>query len=316
MKEKLGLKMILPIAALAIAILIDKLVPDKLAVYSTKYWVPFLIIAVVLFIILIIISIKYSKLAKALKHKAPLYAAAVLILSLWEIATAKTRFLPMPYFPAPGQVIDVLATDWRTLGLSALYSLRMLFIGYFIGAAAGLVTGTMIGWNKKLNYWLSPLQKVIGPIPATAWIPIAMTVFPTSFTASLFILALAVWFPVTVMTSSGIANVRKSYFEVAQTLGADKFYLIFRVALPAALPNIFIGLFMGLGTSFVTLIVAEMLGVKAGLGWYINWAQGWAEYKKVYASLVVMAVLFSTIISLLFKLRDRILIWQRGLIKW
>jgi NitT/TauT family transport system permease protein len=143
-----------------------------------------------------------------------------------------------------------------------------------------------------------------------------MVAFPTSFLASTFLIVLAVWFPVTVMTSSGIANVRNTFFEVAKTLGASQKYLIFKVAIPAATPMIFIGLFMGMGASFLTLIVAEMLGVKAGLGWYINWAQGWAEYSKVYASLIVIALIFSSIITSLFKIKDRLLIWQKGLIKW
>ncbi len=206
--------------------------------------------------------------------------------------------------------------DWQLLAVSTFYSLRLLFTGYFIGILLGFITGVSIGWNKRCNYWIMPVLKVIGPIPATAWIPIAMSVFPTSFLASVFLIVLAVWFPVTVMTSSGIANVRNAFFEVARTLGANQRYLIFRVAIPAAFPMIFIGLFMGLGASFLTLIVSEMLGVKAGLGWYINWAQGWAEYSKVYATLIVIAVIFSSLITLLFKFKDRVLIWQRGLIKW
>ena len=109
---------------------------------------------------------------------------------------------------------------------------------------------------------------------------------------------------------------RLAKWDVARTLGAGPRYLIFRVAIPAAMPSIFIGLFMGLGTSFLTLIVAETVGVKAGLGWYISWAQGWAEYGKVYAALVIMAVFFSSIMTLLFKVRDRILVWQKGTIKW
>jgi NitT/TauT family transport system permease protein len=68
--------------------------------------------------------------------------------------------------------------------------------------------------------------------------------------------------------------------------------------------------------SFITLVVGELLGVKAGLGWYIQWAQGWAEYAKVYAALLVMSVIFSGIITLMFRARDKVLVWQRGLIKW
>ena len=92
----------------------------------------------------------------------------------------------------------------------------------------------------------------------------------------------------------------------------DRGYLIFRVAIPAAMPNIFIGLFMGLGASFLTLVVAETVGVKSGLGWYVSWAQGWAEYGKVFAALVIMAAFFSTIMTVLFKVRDRVLVWQKG----
>jgi NitT/TauT family transport system permease protein len=58
------------------------------------------------------------------------------------------------------------------------------------------------------------------------------------------------------------------------------------------------------------------VGVKSGLGWYLSWAQGWAEYGKVYAALVIMAAFFSTIMTTLFMARDRVLVWQKGVIKW
>jgi NitT/TauT family transport system permease protein len=199
---------------------------------------------------------------------------------------------------------------------STWHSLLLLISGYVLGAVLGCVTGVCIGWFKQARYWGMPLLKVIGPIPATAWIPLAMVVSPKPIFSAVGLIALAVWFPVTMLTMSGVANTRASYLDVARTLGAGQKYLIFRVAIPAAMPNIFIGLFMGLGTSFLTLIVAETVGVKSGLGWYVSWAQGWAEYGKVYAALVVMAAFFSTIMTLLFKLRDRVLVWQKGVIKW
>ena len=161
-----------------------------------------------------------------------------------------------------------------------------------------------------------PLLKVVGPIPATAWIPLALVLSPSAVLSSAALIALAVWFPVTMLTASGISNTRASYLDVARTLGAGPRYLIFRVAIPAALPNIFIGLFMGLGASFLTLVVAESVGVKSGLGWYVSWAQGWAEYGTVFTALIIMAAFFSTIMTVLFKLRDRVLVWQKGVIKW
>ena len=306
----------LPLLVLIIDLIVHIVLPNKQSFTTTRAY-PFLLEALIaIYAVLLILSYKFKAVTKKINEIAPLLIVAFLAVEIWDIVTLKLKLLPLPYFPGPDRVLSVFATDWQLLGISVLYSLRLLLTGYITGSSLGLATGILIGWNKKWNYWVGPLLKIIGPIPATAWIPIAMVVFPTSFWASVFLITLAVWFPVTVMTSSGIGNVRNAFFEVARTLGGDEKYLIFKVAVPAAFPMIFIGLFMGLGASFLTLIVAEMLGVKAGIGWYINWAQGWAEYSKVYASLIVIAVIFSSLITLLFKLKDRVLIWQRGLIKW
>ena len=134
--------------------------------------------------------------------------------------------------------------------------------------------------------------------------------------ASAFLIALAVWFPTTVLTSSGIANIKQSYFEAAATLGAKPLYAVFKVGVPAAMPHMFIGLFNGTCSSFITLVTAEMLGAKYGLGWYVNWQKDMMAYANVYAGLIVMSLICYCIITLLFKLRDRVLVWQKGVIKW
>src|SRR5262249_25689424 len=144
---------------------------------------------------------------------------------------------------------------------SAYESLLRLAAGYFAGVALGLTFGVLMGWFRGVRYWGVPVMRVLGPIPATALVPTAMVLFPNSFLAGAALIALAVWFPVTMLPLSGIMNVPASYFDVARTLGAGRGYLIFRVALPAALPSIFIGIFMGLLAAFLVLPVAETVGV-------------------------------------------------------
>jgi NitT/TauT family transport system permease protein len=246
----------------------------------------------------------------------PIFTAAIVILCIWDVVTLGLRILPLPYFPGPSAVLRSLINDRGLLVDSTWHSLVLLLSGYSLGVIAGLISGVCIGWSAPVKYWGMPILKVVGPIPATAWIPLTMVLSPSGVVSSAALIALAVWFPVTMLTASGISNTRTSYLDVARTLGAGPGYLIFRVAIPAAIPNIFIGLFMGLGASFLTLVVAESVGVRSGLGWYVSWAQGWAEYGKVFAALIIMAAFFSTIMTLLFKFRDRVLVWQKGVIKW
>jgi len=194
--------------------------------------------------------------------------------------------------------------------------LLLLAKGYLVGAIAGFVLGVGVGWSTRVGYWVHPILRFVGPLPATAWLPLAFFVFPSSASASTFLIALATGFPVTVLTWSGVASVNSAYYDIARTLGASQRFLVLKVAVPAAMPHVFVGLFMGLGNSFAVLVVAEMLGVKSGLGWYLQWAQGWAAYANMYAALIVTAIICSTLITVLFKLRDHLLSWQKGLVKW
>src|SRR4051812_31658699 len=267
-------------------------------------------------LLLAIAQLWLPALRRRMRQAGPIFAAALLALCAWEFITTGFRLLPLPYFPGPAGVFQSLIDDRALLFDSTWHSLVLLLGGYALGVIAGLISGICIGWSTPVRYWGMPVLKIVGPIPATAWIPLAMVVSPSAVFSAASLIALAVWFPVTMLTASGISNTRASYLDVARTLGARRRYLIFRVAIPAALPSIFIGLFMGLGASFLTLVVAETVGVKSGLGWYVSWAQGWAEYGKVFAALVIMAAFFSTIMTVLFKVRDRVLVWQKGVIKW
>ena len=282
---------------------------------TRSYWI-LLDSVLAVFIGLSAIQRGWAGLRRWMRDMCPIVGAAIVCLTLWELVTSGFRWLPLPYFPSPAGILQSLIGDRALLFDSTWHSLVLLLGGYTLGVAVALITGVCIGWYARARYWGMPVLKVIGPIPATAWIPLAMVLSPSQELSAVGLIALSVWFPVTMLTVSGIANTRASYLDVARTLGAGQAYLIFRVAVPAAMPSIFIGLFMGLGTSFLTLVVAETVGVKSGLGWYLGWAQGWAEYGKVYAALIIMAAFFSTIITVLFRMRDRVLVWQKGVIKW
>jgi NitT/TauT family transport system permease protein len=253
---------------------------------------------------------------RRLQRLAPWLLALAFFFGAWEVITAKLGLLPLPFFPPPQAIVEALIEDWEQLVAGIFASCRLLATGYFLGAVVRFVTGVAIGWSRRASYWIHPMLRVIGPLPATAWLPLAFFVFPSSFSASIFLIALATGFPVTVLTWSGVAGVNSTYYDVARTLGANQRFLVLKVAIPAAMPHVFVGLFMGLGNSFAVLVVAEMLGVKAGLGWYLQLAQGWAAYANMYAALLIMALLCSGLITLLFRLRDRLLSWQRGLVRW
>ena len=309
---------VFPILGVITALAVHNLIPNSSLhpAAKTSYYNRLLLILLGLAGIFFILSFFVKKIRTGLEVKGPFLLGTAGLVIVINLITAKFALLPVIFFPSYDNILAVFVDQTGLLGKCIWYSFRLLLLGVFWGVTVGFITGVFLGFSRHVYYWINPYIKLIGPIPATAWIPLVLTTFPTPFGASVFIIALAVWFPVQLMTSSGIQNTSKVYFEVGRTLGAGTFFQVFRIAVPAALPNIFQGTFNGICAAFIALMTAEMFGAKYGIGWYISYQKAMMMYPGVYAGLILIALFCTVIITVLFKVRGKLLSWQKGLIKW
>ena len=308
----------LPFIAAVVSAVLYFAIPEsgKQKQMKSPYYMCFLLAAVILLAGSIIAGIFAKDFGKKFRTKLPFYAGLILFLAALNTVVSKTRLLPVLYFPSLDRITGLIWEQKLFLLKNLIFSLGLLIQGFLFGLVTGFFTGLALGYNRHVGYWLNPVTKFLGPVPTTAWIPLALSVFPTTHGANVFLIAFAVWFPVTLMTASGIQSVNKTFFEVSETLGARTLYKVFRVAVPASLPQIFLGLFYGIVSSFATLMAVEMNGNSQGIGWYINWQKSVMMYDGVYAGLIIIAVLCSFILTVLFKVRDKIMVWQKGVIRW
>ncbi|MDR0935056.1 MAG: ABC transporter permease subunit [Oscillospiraceae bacterium] len=237
-----------------------------------------------------------------------------LVVALWDILGTKLLYLQQPFFPGPAKIVEAFLMETPYIITNTLYSLRLFTFGFLAGILFGIGTGILIGLFPKIYYWVFPVLKITGVIPAVAWMPFALTLSPTPFIAAVFLVVICAWFPIAFQTAQGIASTPKIHFEVARTLGAKTSFLMFRVAIPHALPNIFTGISMANGYAFTTLVMSEMMGQPGGLGYYINASRVWSAYYKVFAAIIVMAIMFSLIMRLIAFIQGKVLRWQKGLL--
>ncbi|WP_265442602.1 ABC transporter permease [Acetivibrio straminisolvens] len=247
--------------------------------------------------------------------QAPFRFALGLAITAWDILGTKLLLLPQPFFPGPAKILESFLIEGDFILQNTLYSIKLFLVGFTLGVVFGVGTGILIGWFPKVYYWVYPVLKITGVIPAVAWMPFALTLFPSPFLAAVFLIVICAWFSIAALTAQGIQSTPKYQFEVARTLGAKTPFLVFHVAVPQAMPHIFTGISNANGFAFTTLVMAEMMGQPGGLGYYINLSKAWSAYYKVFASILVMAVLFSLIMKILGLIRANVLRWQKGWVK-
>lgn len=311
-------KTLLPIVAVLVAIVTEIVIPNhkKLKYGELQYYRNFLFISLAVIVLVTVLAVFLEKVRIKYIYRSYFLVGVYLFLTFLNLITAKLLLLPQIYFPSLSRIIEVYFEDTRLLLTCIGSSFILLIYGITIGFILGMICGIAIGWSKRWNYWIYPLIRILGPIPSSTWTPLALVVFPTAKSAAVFLIAFGVWFQITILTCSGIKGVNKAYFEVSSTLGAEDRQNLFKIAIPAAAPSIFLGFFNATCSSFVALMAAEMIGCKSGLGWYVNWQKQMLAYANVYAGLIIIAVFCYILVTLQFRIRDKLLSWQEGIVKW
>lgn len=318
MKKKIEWRMLFPIAAVLLTLLLDTVIPNHPEAKNRDYtdFRMLLILLFAIFLTVFVLFILRENFRRKYASKCWLWGGVLLFLNVLNLVTVKFMLLPQVYFPSLNTILHVFVTDYAFLAKNMWSSFLLLLEGMIVGGIVGVVTGIAAGWSKNCNYWLAPFIRFLGPIPSSTWVPLALVVFPKASYAAVFLIAFAVWFQMAILTSSGIQEVKKAYFEISSTLGASETQNLFRIAIPGALPVMFLGLFNATCGAFVALMSAEMLGCDSGIGWYINWQKKMLAYSNVYAGILLIAIFCYAFLSLEMKSRERLLSWQKGVIKW
>lgn len=211
-----------------------------------------------------------------------------LCFAFWQVAaTQKLDFglITFSNVPTPAAVLGAV---WELIQSNALWphltsSLARVFSGYFTAAFVGISLGLAVGRSKRAEKLLMPPLELIRPIPAVAWIPLAILMFPSSEASMIFITFTGALFPILLNTVHGVEAVDPRLIASARSLGASNGAILREVILPGALPSIFTGLAIGMGTSWFCLVTAEMISGQFGIGYYT-----WSSYViQNYADIIV-----------------------------
>jgi NitT/TauT family transport system permease protein len=170
-------------------------------------------------------------------------------------------------------------------------SLMRIAVGFGLAAALGVGLGLLIGRLRVVHDVLMPPLEVLRPIPAVAWIPLAILMFPSSEGSMIFITFIGALFPILLNTIHGVEGVDARLIASARSLGTRRGQLFTEVIAPGAAPSIVTGLSIGMGTCWFCLVTAEMIAGQYGNGYYTWESYTVQNYPAIIVGMLLIGVL-------------------------
>jgi len=195
--------------------------------------------------------------------------------------------------PTPSAVFEQLTQ----VGLSNKYlyniaiSVRRILLGFMIATTIGVPLGLAIGKYQRVRDFFMPVVEIMRPIPAIAWVPMSIMLWPNNEAAIVFITFIGAFFPILLNTIHGVHSLDGVLVRAARCLGASEIRLFMNVILPGSLPHIFTGLAVGMGVAWVSLIAAEMISGQFGVGYFTWEAYSLVDYPAIVLGMITIGVL-------------------------
>ena len=222
-------------------------------------------------------------------------ASIVLCLFLWQAASTLGWhwIIQFQNVPAPTEVVQAteqIIQSPKVLG-HVVNSVRRIFIGFSLAAVLAIGLGLLIGRFRVASYALLAPLEILRPIPAVAWIPLAILMFTTAEGSMIYITFIGAFFPILLNTVHGVQNLDGRLIVASRTLGAGPVAVFREVILPGALPAIVTGLSIGMGTSWFSLVTAEMISGQFGIGYFTWESYTLQNYPDIVVGMIAIGVL-------------------------
>jgi len=165
---------------------------------------------------------------------------------------------------------------WSVVLSGTLFSLRLSFVGFFLGTTIGVGLAVLMSRFKVVQRGLLPYLVMSQTVPLIALAPLVVSwggkleigsfIWPRWLSASILGTFLA-FFPIAVGTLRGLASAPAAAVELMDSYAASWEQTLFKLRFPAAVPFMVPAFKLGASGAVVGVVVAEIsTGLKGGIG--------------------------------------------------
>ncbi len=230
----------------------------------------------------------------------------------WEAST-RTGLLTLESLSRPS---DILMAGYATLRdgsllLATLQTCETALLGLTIAAIAGIAVGAVLGLSSTAERIIGPTIEALRPIPAIAFMPLALMMFGFGVGLEASIVAYACVWPILIVTIAAVRSVEGRLLDVAAVLELPVWKKMAKIVLPAAFARINVGLRIAAAISLVVAVTVEIVLNPRGLGYRLILAEQSLEIGLMWAQLVWLCLLGYVLNLLLSRLgRGSTPVWR------
>ena len=235
------------------------------------------------------------------------------LIGLWWLAS-HGQWVSKVFLPTPEATLDSLREGLQQGELAAFTAatLGRMVLGWGLACALGVALGALIGSSAAARAWVQPMLEFIRPLPASAVMPLAISIFGLSDNMVLSVVAFGAMWPVLLATVHGFASVHVRLTEVALALQLGRVAFVTRIGLPHALPDILSGMRLSMTVALIVAVVGEMLASQPGLGQAILLAARSFRASELFAGIVLLGAVGFVTNAALAVAQSHLLKYQRS----
>lgn len=234
------------------------------------------------------------------------------LVALWWTAS-NAGWVSRVFLPTPEATLASLAEGLRSDLLDyTLATVRRMLEGWLLASLFGVALGAAIGVSPAVRAWVQPTLEFIRPLPASALLPLAISIFGLNPGMVLFVVAFGAMWPVLLATVHGFAAVEPRLAEVARCLQLPRAAFVWKIGLPNALPDILAGMRLSMTISLIVAVVGEMIASQSGLGQAILLAARAFRASDLFAGIALLGLIGFASNALLAFAEKKLLRWQHA----
>ena len=228
----------------------------------------------------------------------------------WELLS-KHEIISSFFFSSPSKIINTIGDLYKSgeLFYHSKITLSETLIGFSIATLVGLLVAFILWYSDFLRRVLEPYLVVLNSLPKIALGPIIIVWFGAGEKAIIFMCILIVIIVTIMNILNSFTSCDKQLISLAQSLGANKIQIFFKLILPNSLKDIVTTLKVNVGLSWIGAIMGEYLVSRAGLGYLLIYGGQVFNLNLVMTATVILCLLASLMyfaVALFEKLMSKI----------